>query len=94
MQLNIEHDKTNTRFISTVEGSTAMLDYSLTAQKNILNYRRTYVPPDLRGQGIGAALVKFSLDYAKENNYKIIPTCSFVHKFLEDHPVYKSIIAS
>ena len=94
MRLDIEHDKNNTRFISTIDDNIATLDYSLTSQKNILNYRRTYVPPELRDQGIGASIVKFALDYAKENNYKIIPTCSFVKKFIEDHPAYKSIIAS
>lgn len=44
----------------------------------------TYVNGPLRGQGIAAELVETVLDYAKENNLKVVPVCSYVKKYLEN----------
>lgn len=47
----------------------------------------TYVNGPLRGQGIAAQLVEKVLEYAKENNLKVVPICSYVKKYLEKEEV-------
>ncbi|WP_420827895.1 GNAT family N-acetyltransferase [Macrococcus brunensis] len=37
----------------------------------------TFVDPSLRGQGIAKQLLNRVIDYARENNLKIVPLCSY-----------------
>ncbi|MBQ0116981.1 MAG: N-acetyltransferase [Flavobacterium sp.] len=37
----------------------------------------TEVSPDFNGQGVGKKLILAAVDYARENNFKIIPLCPF-----------------
>jgi len=46
----------------------------------------TEVPRSQRGQGIAEALVRFALDFARENKLEVIPTCRFVQAYLKRHP--------
>lgn len=49
----------------------------------------TYVSGSLKGQGIGGKLVKRVVDYALEENKKIVPTCSFAKKVIMENEEYK-----
>ena len=89
MTLTIEHDEKNKQFIAIVEGKAATLKYSALPDGKTLDYYSTFVPPDLRGRHIGQDIVKFALDFAKENDYQIIPSCPFVKTFIDGHPAYK-----
>lgn len=93
MNLVIEHDTENKRFFSIIEGKTAKLDYRILPDGKTLDYVHTYVPPELRGRQIAGQIVKVALDYAKEKHYKVIPSCSFVHSYIENHPEYKDVVA-
>lgn len=90
--MNIEHDKENHQFISEVEGKVSHLKYKVLPDGKTLDYVSTYVPPELRGRQIAEQIVKTALDYAKENKYKVIPSCSYVHAYVERHPEYKDIV--
>jgi len=52
----------------------------------------TYTDPSLRGQGIAKALVLKVTDYAKENNLKIIPLCSYARIVMERDDALKQLI--
>lgn len=92
MNIVIVHDKENNQFVSEVEGKISHLKYVVLSDGKILDYVSTYVPPELRGRQIAGQIVKFALDYAKENNYRVIPSCSYVHAFIERHPEYKGVV--
>lgn len=91
MSLEIQHDKEAHQFFTIVDGKTSFLKYSMKPDENTLDYYSTFVPPELRGRNIGQALVKFGLDYAKDNHYKVIPSCPFVKVYLDRHPEYKEL---
>lgn len=65
----------------------AMVEYNQN-EKTII-YSHTEVPVEYEGQGIGAKLAKHVLDYAKEHNLKVIPTCPFIKAYILRHPEYK-----
>lgn len=88
----IQHDATSNQFITQVEGKIAFLRYHALAGREVLEYYSTFVPPDLRGHHIGQELVKFALEYAKERQLQIIPTCSFVRHFIDEHPDYEELV--
>jgi uncharacterized protein len=46
----------------------------------------TEVPMSQRGKGIGEKIVKFALEYARQNQLEVIPSCRFVQAYLKRHP--------
>lgn len=83
--MKIEHRPLEERFVAIMNGTEAELTYRETAP-GIRNFNHTWVPPELRGHGIGARLVKFGLQHARENGYKVHPGCSFVARYMERFP--------
>jgi predicted GNAT family acetyltransferase len=81
IKVNVIHDKENEVFYSEIEGQRAELTYK-TPEDNLINFKRTYVPESLRGQNIGEQIVAAGLDYARQNNYRIMTTCWFVERYL------------
>lgn len=94
MDIIIEHDQEHHRFIAEVDGQISHLKYEVLPDGKTLGYVSTFVPVELRGQHIAGKIVKFALDYAKENNYKVMPLCSFVQAYVEAHPEYDEIIVT
>ncbi len=91
MQLQIQHEQEAKQFFVDIDGNIAKLDYFIEPDGKILDYYHTFVPEALRGQQIADKIVKFALDYAKENNFKVIPSCPFVKRMIERYPEYKDI---
>lgn len=83
MSESVRHDRSQNRFVVQSDGAEAVLEYRATADS--IDFFRTYVPESLRGKGLAAKLVEEGLRYAKENNLRVIPTCSYVQKFVERH---------
>lgn len=86
----IINDKQGSRFVITVDGLEV---YELYAEdKGTIDLYSTYTPPKLRGRGLAAEVVKAALEYAKEKKLKVIPTCWYVRKYVDEHPEYKELI--
>ncbi|MHB1686381.1 MAG: GNAT family N-acetyltransferase [Ignavibacteriaceae bacterium] len=91
--MEIIHDKDNQRFYVIVDGRESYLQY-LKVEEKVLNYYKTYVPNELRGKGIAGKIVEAALNFARENDYKIIPSCSYVDTFIERHQNYNDLVES
>ncbi len=65
----IKHDKENQQFITNVEGKDAYLRY-LMRDENTIDFHHTYVPNELRGNGLAAEVVKEGFKYAKRKTLK------------------------
>jgi predicted GNAT family acetyltransferase len=52
----------------------------------------TYVSDELRGQGIGEEIVKYMVEYAREENKKIIPLCPYAKKKIDQHEKYHDVL--
>jgi Predicted acetyltransferase len=90
--MNIEHDKENEIFSVVVDGVTAHVSYKLV--EGCLDIRHTIVPDEIGGRGIASALVKAAYDYALENGYKPVATCSYAVVWLQRHPKYNGKIGN
>src|SRR5690625_4445685 len=53
----------------------------------------TYVSDELRGQGMAGKLLEVLTDYAREENKKIVPVCSYVQSKMEKTTEYHDLIA-
>ncbi|WP_272493018.1 GNAT family N-acetyltransferase [Atopomonas sediminilitoris] len=81
-QLAIEHDLKRRQFAIASGEDVAYLAYMDLGQRTLDIYR-TFVPLALRGKGIAAALTRAALDFAKEEDYRVIASCSYVERFIE-----------
>ncbi|MCL6494319.1 MAG: N-acetyltransferase [Ignavibacterium sp.] len=88
--MEVKHDKLNQRFVLEVEGQKVYTAYSL--DNNVMDIYTTYTPPNLRGRGLAEKVVRAALEFAKENKYKVIPSCSYVSVFIQRHNEYADLI--
>lgn len=64
----------------------------ISTDDNKLIVNHTYVSDSLRGQGIAMKLVEKVIEYARVENKKIVPACSYVHKVMTNKDEYKDIL--
>lgn len=95
MSLDIQHDAANTRFVASVEGGEAVLQYKHRGhqREGVFDLISTYVPKEARGNDVGSELVGHVLDWAASKGKKIIPTCPFIANYLEENPEYQDLLA-
>lgn len=60
--------------------------------KDTIVIDHTYVSHDLRGKGIASELVGKVVQFAKEENKKVIPVCSFAKEEFIKHKDYLSVL--
>ncbi len=59
----------------------------------LMTLPHTEVDPALGGQGLGTQLVRGVLTAARERDLTVLPYCSFVRKYLLDHPEELDLVA-
>jgi predicted GNAT family acetyltransferase len=54
----------------------------------------TFVPPEMRGQGVAQVLVEALVADAREQGFRIVPQCSYVAALFRRHPEWSDLLAS
>ena len=72
----------------------AVIAYKPEPNNNTIVAYSTYVDPSLRGQNIAKQLLDRLAEYARENNLKILPTCSYVVKAFDRFDRYDDVKVS
>jgi len=88
----VRHNVAASRFELQVDGSIAVLEYSL--QAGTITFTHTGVPSELEGGGIGSQLARAGLEYARANALKVVPVCWFVAGYIERHTEYQDLLKS
>ena len=91
MNNEVIHEKENERFVIHTDGRETYIEYTM--NENEINLYHTYTDPGLRGKGLAAHVVRAAFEYAKENNLKVVPTCSYVQAFIKRNDEYSELIA-
>lgn len=63
------------------------------AGKDKMIIDHTEVNPEFKGQGIGYKMVNAAVDYARENNVKIIPLCPFAKSVFDKIEEIRDVLA-
>jgi len=79
------------RFELDADGVTAFMNYHFAGPAISLDHTET--PEAARGRGIASQLVRGVLDDVRGRGLKIVPRCSFVRVFLDQHPDYRDLVA-
>lgn len=86
----IEDNRAAGRFEIHFGGETAFAEYRLEGDSII--FPHTVVPDAFAGKGVGGALVKHGLAYARERGLRVKPTCSFFAGYIGKHPEYHDLV--
>jgi predicted GNAT family acetyltransferase len=86
-ELEIKHLIAEQCFVVDLAGTQARLEYQFTpalseGKPGRINFSHTYVPPELRGQGVAEKLVRTGLQWAQQEQFEIRASCWYVAKFL------------
>lgn len=76
IQFRIDNSNRGSFFIEQEGRQIAELDFEI--KDNLLNAYHTGVRPELEGQGIAGRLFNEMVNYARENGYQVIPSCSYI----------------
>lgn len=88
--IEVQNNETASRFEVRLDGQTAMLTYQRRGDKLALTH--TEVPPAFEGRGVGSALARAGLDYAREHGLTVTPACGFVASYVQRHPEYQDLL--
>lgn len=89
-EIVIRHNAALSRFEADVDGRLSVADYQLRGADMIMTH--TFVPPELRGQGIAEKLVRVALEYARTERLRVVPACSYVDVFIKRHPEFHPLL--
>jgi uncharacterized protein len=81
----VRHDPDHSRFFLPLADGDAELIYGPFSD-DVLDLQHTDVPPSGQGRGIGDALVRAALAYAREQGMRVMATCPYVQAWLRKHP--------
>ncbi|KAE9549098.1 hypothetical protein FO519_007698 [Halicephalobus sp. NKZ332] len=93
MARSVQHCGRTMKFFIDMNGKESILEYRKVSNA-VLDMFHTEVPPEHQGKGYAAQLVKEAFKYAKQHDYKVIPSCSYVVKYAKEMatPEEKSLI--
>lgn len=81
-ELRVVHDENGHQFEVVLDGHRAYLSY-MDLGKQTMDIYRTFVPNSFRGKGVAALLTEAALQYAQSIGYTVIPSCSYVERYME-----------
>ena len=89
----IEHEQTGHRgaFFVEEEGKrVAQLTYTVAGTKIILDH--TEIDDSLRGTGTGRKLVAAAVDWAREEDVRLMPLCPFARSVFDKTPDFADVL--
>ncbi|SDB40724.1 hypothetical protein SAMN03097699_1158 [Flavobacteriaceae bacterium MAR_2010_188] len=92
--MEIEHTKSASggKFFSNDNGEEiAEMTYK-NRDEIVMVIDHTFVNEKHRKEGLGGKLVKEAVDYARENNKKIIPQCPFAREVFKENSSYSDVL--
>jgi hypothetical protein len=57
-------------------------------------FPHTQIKASLRGQGLGAQMVRGALEDTRSTGHRVVPACWFVAEFIDANPEYRDLLAA
>jgi uncharacterized protein len=94
--MKIEHEENGHKgafFIANDGARVSEMTYVKAGDDKII-IDHTAVDDSLRGQGAGKQLLTAAVNYARENNIKILPLCPFAKSVFDKTPDYSDVLSN
>ena len=89
--VKVQHDEKQRKFYADIDGKEAAIEYA--KMGDVYNLSHTFVPEELRGQGIAEKLARGTLDEIGRQGARFLPTCPYIQAFVRKHPEYQEAVA-
>ena len=91
-QLTVTHRPDRSRYEASQDGRVvAYADYEV--RGSIVVMPHTLTIPSLRGNGYAGQVVRFALDDIRAAGRKVVASCWYVAKFIDEHPDDSDLLA-
>ncbi len=91
MDLQVADNPDQERFEIRADGELAgFAQYDL--KDGVIAFLHTETDRRFRGQGLAGHLIQASLDAARERHLAVLPYCSFVRRWITEHPSYADLV--
>ncbi len=92
MRAEVQHNVEASRYELVHDGRVVgVADYRV--RDGAVVFPHTEVDPALRGQGLAAQLVRHALDDVRSTGRRVVPSCWYVARFIDDNPEYADLVA-
>jgi uncharacterized protein len=86
----VSNNEAENRFELHIDGQIAFLNYRRTPQEITLTHAET--PPEIEGRGLGSKVVRAALEFAREQELKVVPLCPFVAWYIRQNKEYADLV--
>ena len=94
MKVQRQESGENGSFFIEEDGlKSGLMTYRKTGE-NEITIDHTEVDDAAQGRGFGKKLVEAAVEYARENDLKIVPVCTFAKKIIDKTPEYQDVLAA
>ena len=87
---NVVMNEETHRFEAYLDGETAFTEYVIHNGSMVLPH--TVVPPVFEGKGVGSALAKAALGYARDHGLSVKPSCPFIAGYIKKHAEWQDLV--
>jgi len=87
---NVVNNEKDGRFEVRLGDDVAFAEYRMTG-RGVL-FPHTEVPPAFEGKGVGGAIARAALDWARAQGQQVLPTCRFISAWIKRHPDYHDLV--
>ncbi|RJG50706.1 GNAT family N-acetyltransferase [Motilimonas pumila] len=93
--MNISHKITSEggAFYTLPEDENSAVMRYLSLDNQVISVNSTKVPEQFRGQGVAMKLMQAMIEYAEQQQLKVVPACSYVEKMFERYPQWQHLLA-
>jgi uncharacterized protein len=88
----VAHNREEQRFEMSVKGELAVITYR--RLPGVISLDHTGVPVPIEGHGVAAKLTRAALDFARVENLRVEPACSYVAAFIRKHSEYQDLVSA
>ena len=89
-EFQVRNDERAHRFEIDLGKSIAIAEYRLAPGKIVFTH--TKVPEQHEGKGVGSALIRAGLAYARDHNLQVVPTCPFFAAYMKKHEEVQDLL--
>lgn len=91
-QTTYQLEEKSSRIVASQDGKEVGEITFSSLDEETISIDSTFVEEDYRGGDIARELVRHLVDYAKENNKKVVPVCSYAKKQMESNKEYQEVL--
>jgi uncharacterized protein len=89
---DVRHEPDRSRFAVYLTGEDVPATARYARDGDTLTLLSTHVPESAEGGGVGSALARAALEYARNEGLRVVPRCPFMASYIKRHAEYRDLV--